>query len=137
MAAGSDGVLPRRAARDADPAQARPAIWHASGRHATTSTLLALVAAAAVSAVAAAQETAPEAVAPTSFPVQTVTVRGATLGYRDINPDAPGTPLVIINGYGFTMAEWHPTFIMTLAQNRGSSCSTTAASGARAARCAA
>ncbi len=85
-------------------------------------TLLALVAAAAASAVAAApaaaQETAPEAVAPTSFPVQTVTVRGATLGYRDINPDAPGTPLVIINGYGFTMAEWHPTFIMTLAQNR-------------------
>lgn len=79
--------------------------------------LLALVAAVALSAVATAPAAAQQA-APTTFPVQTVEVRGATLGYRDINPSASGTPLVVISGYGFTMTEWHPTFVMTLAKHR-------------------
>jgi len=79
--------------------------------------LLALLAAAALAGAVAAPAAAQQP-APTTFPVQTAEVRGATLGYRDINPTAPGTPLVLIAGYGLTMTEWDPTFVMTLAQNR-------------------
>lgn len=79
--------------------------------------LLALLAAAALGGAVAVPASAQQP-APTSFPVQTVEVRGATLGYRDINPTASGTPLVLIAGYGLTMAEWDPTFVMTLAQDR-------------------
>jgi len=56
--------------------------------------------------------------APTSYPLRTAKVNGATIGYRDINPTAGGTPLVLICGYGLTMAEWDPTFVQTLAEGR-------------------
>jgi pimeloyl-ACP methyl ester carboxylesterase len=79
--------------------------------------LLAVLAVAAFGGAVAAPASAQQP-APTTFPVQTVEVRGATLGYRDINPTASGTPLVLIAGYGLTMTEWDPTFVMTLAQNR-------------------
>jgi pimeloyl-ACP methyl ester carboxylesterase len=82
-------------------------------RLARTLVLVGLVA-VALAAPAAAQ-TPP---APTSFPLQTAQVNGATIGYRDINPTAGGTPLVLICGYGLTMAEWDPTFVQTLAEGR-------------------
>jgi pimeloyl-ACP methyl ester carboxylesterase len=75
---------------------------------------LAAFAALALAAPAAAQTPA----APTSYPLETAKVNGATLGYRDINPTAGGTPLVLICGYGLTMAEWDPTFVETLAKGR-------------------
>jgi pimeloyl-ACP methyl ester carboxylesterase len=75
---------------------------------------LAVLAAVALATPAAAQSTP----APTSFPLQTAKVNGATIGYRDINPTAGGTPLVLICGYGLTMAEWDPTFVQTLAEGR-------------------
>jgi pimeloyl-ACP methyl ester carboxylesterase len=75
---------------------------------------LAVLAAVALAAPAAAQSTP----VPTSFPLQTAKVNGATIGYRDINPTAGGTPLVLICGYGLTMAEWDPTFVQTLAEGR-------------------
>jgi pimeloyl-ACP methyl ester carboxylesterase len=75
---------------------------------------LAVLAAVALAAPAAAQSTP----APTSFPLQTAKVNGTTIGYRDINPTAGGTPLVLICGYGLTMAEWDPTFVQTLAEGR-------------------
>lgn len=75
---------------------------------------LAALAAVALAAPAAAQSTP----APTSFPLQTAKVNGTTIGYRDINPTAGGTPLVLICGYGLTMAEWDPTFVQTLAEGR-------------------
>jgi len=77
--------------------------------------LLSLIAAAvlAVPASASAAATPPTAVA-----VQTVSVNGATLAYRVLNPDAQGRPLVLICGYGFTMAEWDPAFVERLAEGR-------------------
>src|SRR4051812_42261872 len=75
---------------------------------------LAIAATAALATSAGAQTPT----APTSFPLQTAKVDGATIGYRDINPTAGGTPLVMIAGYGLTMAEWDPTFVQTLAQGR-------------------
>ena len=79
-----------------------------------TSLAVAVAAFALAPAAAQAQQTP----APTTFPLQTVPVDGATIGYRDINPTAGGTPLVLISGYGLTAAEWDPTFVQTLAQNR-------------------
>jgi pimeloyl-ACP methyl ester carboxylesterase len=76
---------------------------------------LAAFATLAFAAPAAAQT---PAAAPTSFPLQTAKVNGATIAYRDINPTAGGTPLVMISGYGLTMAEWDPTFVETIAANR-------------------
>ena len=37
-----------------------------------------------------------------------VPVDGAEIAYREINPATRGTPLVLIVGYGSTMAEWIP-----------------------------
>jgi pimeloyl-ACP methyl ester carboxylesterase len=80
---------------------------------------LALAVSATVAAPAGAQTApAPTTPAPTAFPLKTAKVNGATLGYRDINPTAAGTPLVLICGYGVTMAEWDPTFVQTLAEGR-------------------
>jgi pimeloyl-ACP methyl ester carboxylesterase len=45
-------------------------------------------------------------------------VDGARIAYRELNPAARGTPLVLIIGYGSTMAEWDPTFIERLAEHR-------------------
>jgi pimeloyl-ACP methyl ester carboxylesterase len=50
--------------------------------------------------------------------VEFVPVHGATLAYRDFNPTAPGRPLVMIVGFGSTMAEWDPQLVADLAQNR-------------------
>jgi pimeloyl-ACP methyl ester carboxylesterase len=55
---------------------------------------------------------------PTAVPLQTVKVGPATLGYRDLNPSAKGTPLVLVTGYGATAAEWHPAFVERLARGR-------------------
>ncbi|WP_259314011.1 alpha/beta fold hydrolase [Capillimicrobium parvum] len=71
-----------------------------------------------IAALALAAPSAAGAQAPTSVPVQTVAVNGATLGYRVLNPDAKGRPLVLICGYGFTMSEWDPSFVERLAQGR-------------------
>jgi pimeloyl-ACP methyl ester carboxylesterase len=56
--------------------------------------------------------------APTSAPLRTASVNGAQLGYRVLHPQAKGTPLVMIAGYGVTMAEWDPAFVERLAQGR-------------------
>jgi pimeloyl-ACP methyl ester carboxylesterase len=53
-----------------------------------------------------------------STPLGTVAVDGARIGYRDLNPSAKGTPLVLIIGYGSTMGEWDPAFIQRLAEHR-------------------
>jgi pimeloyl-ACP methyl ester carboxylesterase len=72
------------------------------------------VAVLALLAVPATATAAP----PTSFPLKHVSVNGADLGYRVINPGAKGTPLVLICGYGFTMTEWDPRFVERLAKGR-------------------
>jgi pimeloyl-ACP methyl ester carboxylesterase len=54
----------------------------------------------------------------TSARLQTAVVDKARIGYRDLNPSAKGTPLVLIIGYGSTMAEWDPAFIQRLAEHR-------------------
>jgi pimeloyl-ACP methyl ester carboxylesterase len=54
----------------------------------------------------------------TSARLRTAAVGGARIGYRDLNPAAAGTPLVLISGYGSTMAEWDPAFIKRLARHR-------------------
>lgn len=74
---------------------------------------LALLAAAALLAPAAAT-----AAPPTATPLETAKVGAATLGYRDLNPKAKGTPLVMITGFGSTMAEWDPAFVERLSQGR-------------------
>lgn len=51
-------------------------------------------------------------------PLRTAAVDGAHIAYRELNPSATGTPLVLIIGYGSTMAEWDPTFIHRLAEHR-------------------
>src|SRR3954469_9640226 len=56
--------------------------------------------------------------APTSAPLKTASVNGASLGYRVLNPQAKGSPLVMIAGYGVTMAEWDPAFVARLAKGR-------------------
>jgi pimeloyl-ACP methyl ester carboxylesterase len=45
-------------------------------------------------------------------------VDGAKIGYRDFNPRSKGTPLMMIVGYGSTMAEWDPRLVQSLAQRR-------------------
>lgn len=75
--------------------------------------LLALLAVLALAAPAAATGTPP-----TAAPLQTASVNGATLGYRVLNPQAKGHPLVLICGYGVTMAEWDPAFVERLARGR-------------------
>lgn len=61
---------------------------------------------------------AANAAPPTATPLQTVEVDGAALGYRDLNPQAGGRPLVLIAGFGVTMAEWDPAFVERLSQGR-------------------
>jgi len=53
-----------------------------------------------------------------SWPLAVLPVDGAHIAYRDINPTAKGTPLLLIVGYGSTMAEWDPTLVARLAQSR-------------------
>jgi pimeloyl-ACP methyl ester carboxylesterase len=79
---------------------------------------LAVLASLGALLLAAPAAQAQDVPAPTSFPLQTAKVDGATIGYRDINPTAGGTPLVLICGYGLTMAEWDPTFVEALATGR-------------------
>jgi pimeloyl-ACP methyl ester carboxylesterase len=45
-------------------------------------------------------------------------VDGARIAYRELNPSAWGAPLVLIIGYGSTMAEWDPTFVRHLVRHR-------------------
>ncbi len=78
--------------------------------------VLLFLAAAVVAAVPASASAA--AIPPTAFPVQTAAVNGATLAYRVINPEVEGRPLMLICGYGFTMAEWDPVFVERLAEGR-------------------
>jgi hypothetical protein len=54
----------------------------------------------------------------TSARLRTAVVDEARIGYRDLNPSTKGTPLVLIIGYGSTMAEWDPAFIQRLAEHR-------------------
>ncbi|MGP0051766.1 MAG: alpha/beta fold hydrolase [Solirubrobacteraceae bacterium] len=71
-----------------------------------------LLAAGVLVATASAQA------APASAGLHAATIDGARIAYRDINPSAAGTPLVLITGYGATMAEWDPAFIQRLADHR-------------------
>lgn len=48
-------------------------------------------------------------------PVRSVAVPGAELGYRSAGR---GRPLVLIPGYGFTMAEWDPELLAALSAGR-------------------
>lgn len=48
-------------------------------------------------------------------PVRTVRVHGATLGYRTAGH---GRPLVLVPGFGFTMAEWDPDLLAALSDGR-------------------
>src|ERR1035441_455991 len=50
--------------------------------------------------------------------VRFIHVDGAKIAYRDFNPQAKGTPLMMIVGYDATMAEWDPTLVQGLAQGR-------------------
>ncbi|MGA2013887.1 MAG: alpha/beta hydrolase [Solirubrobacteraceae bacterium] len=60
----------------------------------------------------------PAAGGPAPAPLRTARIDGATIGYRVLNPAARGTPLVLITGYGATMAEWDPAFVARLAAHR-------------------
>jgi len=53
-----------------------------------------------------------------SPPLSFLHANGANIAYRDINPQTKGTPLLLIVGYGSTMAEWDPRLISGLAQGR-------------------
>ncbi len=75
--------------------------------------LLALLAAVVLAAPAGAAVQPP-----TTYPLKSVSVNGATLGYRIVNPQAEGRALVLIPGYGVTAAEWDPQLVQTLAQGR-------------------
>lgn len=55
---------------------------------------------------------------PTDTPVEYAEIGRSTIGYRDLNPGAEGPPLVLINGFGLTMTEWHPDFVAELASKR-------------------
>lgn len=59
-----------------------------------------------------------QAVAPTEVPVRHARVNGADLGYRVLNPKATGRPLMLVCGYGVTMAGWHPRLVEELARRR-------------------
>lgn len=59
-----------------------------------------------------------QASAPSLAPLEFAQVNGAKLGYRVVNPDADGRALVLICGYGITMAEWPPQLVEGLARNR-------------------
>jgi pimeloyl-ACP methyl ester carboxylesterase len=72
----------------------------------------------AAAALAVAAASAAEAAAPTSAPLQTARLPGATLGYRVLHPHAKGRPLVLVAGFGVTMAEWDPLFVERLARGR-------------------
>jgi pimeloyl-ACP methyl ester carboxylesterase len=62
---------------------------------------------------------APAAAAPpTSAPLRVAKVDGARIAYRVLNPEASGRPLVMICGYGLTMAEWDPRLLEGLARER-------------------
>jgi pimeloyl-ACP methyl ester carboxylesterase len=76
--------------------------------------------AAAVSATIAGPAVAGNvvSVAPMSAPVSFLRVDGANIAYRDLNPQTRGTPLLLIVGYGSTMAEWDPQLISGLAAGR-------------------
>jgi pimeloyl-ACP methyl ester carboxylesterase len=65
-----------------------------------------------LAAVAGAKSTS------TSPRLRTAAVDGARIGYRELNPSARGRPLLLIIGYGSTMAEWDPTFVHRLAEHR-------------------
>lgn len=56
--------------------------------------------------------------APSLAPLKHASVNGTELGYRVVNPEANGRPLVLICGYGITMAQWPPAFVEELARNR-------------------
>jgi pimeloyl-ACP methyl ester carboxylesterase len=73
--------------------------------------VLAVLALAAPAAAATPASPTP----PTARALRTATVNGATLGYRDLNPSAAGRALVMIAGYGVTMAEWDPLLVEALA----------------------
>jgi pimeloyl-ACP methyl ester carboxylesterase len=60
---------------------------------------------------AVAHDAAPAAVA-------FVHADGAKIAYRDINRTAHGVPLLLIIGYGSTMAEWDPQLVAQLARHR-------------------
>jgi pimeloyl-ACP methyl ester carboxylesterase len=60
----------------------------------------------------------PAAGGPAPAPLRTAKIDGARIGYRVLNPAARGTPLVLITGYGATMAEWDPAFVARLATHR-------------------
>jgi pimeloyl-ACP methyl ester carboxylesterase len=55
---------------------------------------------------------------PAGAQVQTARINGAHIAYRDLNRFARGVPLVMITGYGSTMAEWDPSLIARLARHR-------------------
>lgn len=62
--------------------------------------------------------TAGAQIASTSVPLRAVAVNGARIAYRLMNPAAKGVPLVMIIGYGSTMAEWDPALVQGLAERR-------------------
>lgn len=69
--------------------------------------------------LAAVLPAAPALAAPPPLPpVGHAHVNGAEIGYRIANPDAGGRGLVLICGYGMTMAEWPPQLVEVLARNR-------------------
>ena len=74
------------------------------------------VAGAAATGSALARNVASPAATPPA--VSFLPIDGANIAYRDLNPDARGTSLVMIVGYGSTMAEWDPQLISGLAQGR-------------------
>jgi pimeloyl-ACP methyl ester carboxylesterase len=76
------------------------------------SALLAALGALVLAAPAAA------ATAPTSAALHHAAVNGATIGYRVLNPHAGGPALVLVPGYGVTMAEWDPRLVERLARGR-------------------
>jgi pimeloyl-ACP methyl ester carboxylesterase len=81
-----------------------------------------LVSAASAQSGSMSAPTAPTAPTPapvaTLAPLHTTLVDGATIAYRDLNPSAKGTPLLLIVGFGSTMAEWDPALVARLAAHR-------------------
>jgi pimeloyl-ACP methyl ester carboxylesterase len=78
----------------------------------------ALVIAAAVATVGPALAGVVVPAAAGSPALSSLRIDGAQIAYRDINPRAKGTPLLLIIGYGSTMAEWDPQLISGLARGR-------------------
>src|ERR1700734_2965915 len=78
--------------------------------------LVVLLASAAIAGPALARDSVAHAgVGPA---VRFLHVDGAKIAYRDFNSTTRGTPLLMIVGYGATMAEWDPTLVSGLAQGR-------------------